>query len=180
MQAFDAALPGVLSPSISRYWQIEETGNVTTDLNFNWRTGEDSTIVTPADLRVFRGTSNACAMNLSNCVITPAAKTATITGVTNFSPWGIAQFVPNAAGVSIGGRVRLANGTGLGNALVTLTDQAGNSRTMRTSSFGYFFFDDLEAGDTYILNVTLKQLQFAPQAIIASEEATNIEFIPQE
>lgn len=180
VQAFDIALPGVATPRISRYWQIDESGNVMTDLNFNWRTGDDSAIVTPADVRIFRGTSNACAMNLANCTINTVTRTATITAVTDFSPWGLAQFVPNAAGVNIGGRVRTADGTGLANATVTLTDQLGNSRTVRTSSFGYFFFEDLEAGDTYILSVTMKQRQFTPQAVTASEEATNIEFIPQD
>ena len=88
--------------------------------------------------------------------------------------------VITAANVGIGGRVMTAAGQGLSMATVTLTDNAGNSRTTRTSSFGYFFFDDLEAGNTYVVTVTMKQRQFTPQIITASEEATNIEFVAQE
>lgn len=180
VEAIDAPLPGVTTPSISRYWQITETGDVTTNLRFNWRFGEDSAIGDPSEVRIFRGTSNACEMNLSNCSIMLSENTATITGVSDFSPWGLAQLGPNAAGVSIGGKIINSQGVGLRNIEVTLTDSNGNIRRINTGTFGYFLFEDLEAGNTYVLSFNSKNYHFLPRVVTPSEDILDLEIIPQQ
>jgi len=65
-----------------------------------------------------------------------------------------------AANVSLGGRVATAQGVGINNAVITLTDQNGNTRTARTGSFGNYRFNDLQAGQTYVLTVTRKGYSF--------------------
>lgn len=75
--------------------------------------------------------------------------------------------VPTAAQVSIGGRVAAADGAGIRNVVITLTDSNGATRTARTSSFGYFRFDEVEAGETYVLGVQSKRFTFSqPTRII--------------
>jgi hypothetical protein len=82
---------------------------------------------------------------------------------------------PTAAGVSVSGRVLTANGNGLRNAVITLTNQQGTSRSMLTSSFGYYRFDDVQAGETYIISVLSKRYRFAPRIVSVADEIT--EFI---
>lgn len=88
------------------------------------------------------------------------------------------RFTPNvAANVSVGGRVLTANVSGISRAVVTLTDQSGASRTMRTSSFGYYSFDDVRVGATYILTVNHRRYQFTPRVITVSEEITDADIV---
>lgn len=83
--------------------------------------------------------------------------------------------VVTAAGVSVAGRV--TNGrNGLENAFVTLTDEQGNERKTRTNSFGYFSFDDIAAGQTYIVQVRARRYQFAPQVISVNDNLTGLVF----
>lgn len=53
----------------------------------------------------------------------------------------LALSAPTAAEVSLSGRVMTADGRGLQNAIVLLTDETGNTRTTLTSSLGYYNFD---------------------------------------
>ncbi|MBS1792894.1 MAG: carboxypeptidase regulatory-like domain-containing protein [Acidobacteria bacterium] len=87
-----------------------------------------------------------------------------------------AQSVPTAARVSISGKVIVGKGSGLRNAAVVLTDEQGNSRTVRTGTFGYFSFDEVEAGQTYIIAVQSKSYQFAPQVVSVQENVTDLDF----
>jgi hypothetical protein len=67
---------------------------------------------------------------------------------------------------------------GLNNALVTLTDTNGESRTVMTGKFGSFRFTDVLAGETYILTVTSKRYNYAPLVITANEDITELRFSP--
>lgn len=84
---------------------------------------------------------------------------------------------PTAAAVSIGGRVTDAGGRGVGNAVVTLVDMAGLTRTARTNPFGYYSFDAVQAGQTYIVSVQAKRHRFAPQVVNAGDDLTEVNFV---
>ena len=106
-----------------------------------------------------------------------------IAGTANSSPFAIqsgffnaAPVAPTAASVSVAGKVITDDGRGLRNARVVLTDAIGNSRTALTTSFGYYRFDDVAAGQTYIISVASKRFQFAPQVITVSEEINALDF----
>lgn len=58
-----------------------------------------------------------------------------------------------AANATLGGRVTAANGSGIRNVRVTLTDTAGKSRTILTGSFGYYSFEEVPSGETYVVSV---------------------------
>src|SRR5690606_8096123 len=63
--------------------------------------------------------------------------------------WAFDQIGPTAASVGVAGRVLTANGHGIVNASVTLTDTLGGTRQVRTASFGYFRFLNVAVGREY-------------------------------
>ncbi len=106
----------------------------------------------------------------------PLAPQATDQGAAFFY---INGFIPTAAPVSIGGRVLAPNGAGLRNAVVLLTLASGDTLRTISSSFGYFRFDNIEAGQTVVVSVASKRFQFAPQVVSAGEDITDLSFTPQ-
>jgi hypothetical protein len=86
---------------------------------------------------------------------------------------------PTAANVSVGGRVLTNEGMGIARTTVTLTDGAGNSRSATTNSFGYYKFDDVEAGGTYTLTVNNKRYLFAdsPRIVSVQDNIADLNFI---
>ncbi len=85
--------------------------------------------------------------------------------------------IPTAADVSISGRVLMPNGGGLRNARVRLTDSQGVSRTAISTSLGYYRFDNVRAGDAYVVNVSSKSYQFTPRLINVFDDLTSVDFI---
>ncbi len=81
-----------------------------------------------------------------------------------------------AANVSLAGRIVTANGNGVNGATVTVVDDTGFARTVRTGSFGYYRFDDLTAGRTYIVNVT-GRYTFAPRVVQLIDSLYDIDFV---
>lgn len=89
------------------------------------------------------------------------------------------KLAPTAANVSISGRVFAENNQGLRNAVVTLTDSNGQTHTTRTTSFGYFTFEEIEVGQTVIIGVRSKRFQFAPQVFSVNEQLEGLNFLPK-
>lgn len=88
---------------------------------------------------------------------------------------------PLAAGVTISGRITAANGGGIRNVSVTLTDSNGVSRTIPASSFGYYTFEDVESGGTYTISVSAKRYTFAnpTQVVTVNDNVGGIDFIAE-
>lgn len=86
--------------------------------------------------------------------------------------------VPTAAGVSVGGRVALANGTGLSRVTVSVTGSNGQIRTATTNSFGFYRFDSLPAGDTYTFQVSSRKYRFSnpTQVVSVNDNIANLNF----
>ncbi len=84
--------------------------------------------------------------------------------------------IVTAAAVSISGRVLTADGGGLMNARVTLTDSSGTARTILTGKLGAFRFDDVAAGEVYIITVGSRRYTFQPQVISVTENLTEVNF----
>lgn len=99
--------------------------------------------------------------------------------VNSLSPFILASNIaPTAANVSILGRVLTSSGRGLPNAVVSLTDSNGSSRMTRTSTFGFYRFNGIEAGQMLIINVRAKGFEFEPRILSINEDLTNVNFIP--
>ena len=84
---------------------------------------------------------------------------------------------PTASGAIVSGRVT-NNNRGISGVIISLTDGQGNNRTARTNQFGYFRFEEVEAGQTYIIEAHSKRFLFAPQVITLNENLTNLNFSP--
>ena len=85
--------------------------------------------------------------------------------------------VTAAANASISGRVTTPNGVGLRNATVVLTDSLGNRRSVTTSSFGYYQFDDVALAASYTLAVSSRQYRFAQRTVQVTGNLTDVDFV---
>ncbi|MDQ4120665.1 MAG: carboxypeptidase-like regulatory domain-containing protein [Acidobacteriota bacterium] len=83
-----------------------------------------------------------------------------------------------ASSVSVSGRI-MSGRRVISNARVFLTNQNGETKTALTNSFGYYRFGDVQAGGTYVLNVSSKRYNFSPQVITINEEMSDLNFIAQ-
>lgn len=83
---------------------------------------------------------------------------------------------PLAANLTVSGRVLTPDGSGLVNAFITLTDTNGNARTVQTSSFGHYKFEDVAAGQTYFINIRSRRYQFTPRILNVMEDIAGLDF----
>lgn len=90
-----------------------------------------------------------------------------------------AQLAPTAAAVTISGRAVTDTGIGIRNVRISLTDAAGNVRTVQTSAFGYYRFTQVQAGETCILSAAGKRYTFSQptQVVNAGEDVAEINFV---
>lgn len=97
-------------------------------------------------------------------------------GVNNIT---VSSNVTSAAGVSIGGRVMTANGRPIAKAQVVLSDVGGNTRSAITNPFGYYRFDELQAGITVLISVRGKGYTFTEptRVLFVSEDLASFDFI---
>ncbi len=91
-----------------------------------------------------------------------------------------AFLVPVAANVSVSGRVLTSDGRGLRNAVVSITGSNGIKRTITTSSFGLYTFDNVATGETYVMRVFSKLYRFAPRLVQVNDTLTDVDFVGQE
>lgn len=82
---------------------------------------------------------------------------------------------PTAAQVSISGNLRIES-RGISNARIMMTNQTGETVSVRTNQFGYFHFSTVNAGETYVLTVSSKYGSFYPLIINVQENITNLQF----
>jgi hypothetical protein len=93
---------------------------------------------------------------------------------------GNVQIGSTAAGVEVSGRVLTPDGRGLRNARVTITDANGEKRSATTSSFGYYKFEEVETGTTYVIGVSSKQYRFTSRVLQVTDSLTDFDFVGQE
>ena len=76
----------------------------------------------------------------------------------------------------IAGRILTPEGAGLRNATVTITGANGFTRTVVTSSFGYYTFGDIPAGGDYTLTVASRRYRFAARTVSVGADLSDIDF----
>ncbi len=87
---------------------------------------------------------------------------------------------PTAAGVEVTGRVfASADGRGVRNAVVTMTDENGFSRTTVTGALGTYRFTEIETGHNYIVSVRSRRFTFAPQVVQITDNVAGLDFVPE-
>lgn len=93
--------------------------------------------------------------------------------------WNFTPLAPTAASVNIGGRVRTATSRGIQNAVITITSSNGSTRTARSSTFGYYRFEGVAAGETYIVSISAKRFFFGQPTIVIGvfDEINDLDFV---
>ncbi len=96
--------------------------------------------------------------------------------------WTSAPLVPTAAEVTVGGQITTANGFGIRNVSVTLTEANGAVRTVLSTTFGYYRFNEIAAGQTVVISARAKRFDFGQptQVVLVNDDTTGINFIANE
>ncbi len=82
-----------------------------------------------------------------------------------------------ASGVAVGGRVLSSEGRGVRGANVTITDERGVSHTVSTGVNGTFRFEDVQPGQTYVVNVRSRRFNYSPQVIQVNDNIADLQFV---
>jgi CSLREA domain-containing protein len=92
------------------------------------------------------------------------------------------QLAPTAASVSVSGRVTTASGRGIRNVQITLIDSNGNQQTARSTTFGYYRFDDVTAGETVTLSIKARQFSFSQSTIVrtTNDSVNDADFVSEQ
>ncbi|CAN5408760.1 hypothetical protein BH20ACI2_BH20ACI2_14390 [soil metagenome] len=102
---------------------------------------------------------------------------------TNYQPTNVTIAGPSCAtstSVTVTGRVLSPEGNGLRNATVFITDTAGNRRSAITSSLGFYQFDEVRAGQPYVVGVSNKRYRFDPRLLQVDDNVANVDFMGRE
>ena len=83
--------------------------------------------------------------------------------------WGLEFLSSTAATGYISGRVTTSDGRGIRNARVTISGNSlPESRVVQTGSFGYFSFEGLQTGQTYVVTVSSQRYTFSTPSRVIS------------
>ncbi|HEX2639046.1 MAG TPA: carboxypeptidase-like regulatory domain-containing protein, partial [Pyrinomonadaceae bacterium] len=93
--------------------------------------------------------------------------------------WQIPVFGPTAANVTISGRIMDQGGQGIRGAIVAITDSTGKAKSAVSSTFGYYSFDEIATGQTYIIGVNSKRYQFTPKSITVNDQLSGVDFVAE-
>lgn len=96
--------------------------------------------------------------------------------VNSLSPFVVANAAPTAASVSVGGRIVDSNGNGISRVSVSITNQNGETRYAITNPFGFYRFDEIPVGETYVIAASHKRHQFNSQVIVVLEDIQTADF----
>jgi hypothetical protein len=163
--------------SLTRYWTITPTGPTQADITLNYQASDVPGGANENNFKFLRQNASGT-LAADPTTFNTTTHTFTITGVTAFSNWSLGTpLLPTAAGVQVSGRVMRSSGIPVSGAIVTITDNTGGTRTTRTNPFGYFTFDDIIVGQTYIVSVQSKQYQFAPRSISVGDAVADLNFV---
>ena len=90
---------------------------------------------------------------------------------------GVFTVTSAASSVNISGRVLTPQGRGLNGAQVKLTLADGSIRTVMTSSFGYYRFADVLAGQVVTVQIVSKKYGFQPQTVNLTGNVSDLNFV---
>ena len=95
--------------------------------------------------------------------------------------WAPLPLAPTAAGVTVGGRITTADGRGIRNVRMTITDAQGSVRRALSSAFGYYRFVDVLVGESYIFTVSARRFSFSQPVQVRSivDETNDINFVAE-
>ena len=91
-------------------------------------------------------------------------------------PSGAPRWIP-APAVQVSGRVTTPDGRGLRNAAMKIIDQNNLVRTVTTSSFGFYSFDNVATGQSYTMRISSRLYRFTPRVVQVTGNLTDVDFV---
>lgn len=93
--------------------------------------------------------------------------------------WTTSQIAPTAAVSIIEGRILTAEGQGIRNVSIIITDSNGMTRSVSSGSFGSFKFENLLSGNVYTITVQAKKYQFKQnsQVVFLLDNISDLNFV---
>ena len=146
--------------SINALVNIPVGGSVTFQLNATVATGTSGNLVNNASITAPSGVVD------SNGANSAASDSNTL--------------LTTSAGVMVSGRVMTPDGRGLRGAPVTIRNSDGVATTVITSSLGYYTFNEVEPGGTYVVGVGSRRYRFTSRVIQVADNLTDVDFIGME
>jgi|GEM_PF-2145090 len=165
------------SSSLARFWDLTEAGDLTANLTFNYLAADVNG--NQASYVVYKKVGAAAPADACNALsaCTLGTNQISITNIADFSQWSAGQLVPTAAVVPISGRVVTSDGLGIRGAVVSITDLHGLQRNAITNAFGYYTFDGVQSGGSYVLRASARRYSFSPRVMNISDALAGIDFV---
>ena len=130
VRATDSTLPGLnAGTSVSRYWTLGETGDLTADLGFTYIDADLNG--TETDYRLYKVAAGVLTnMCPGGPCVNDVTNTASITGVTDFSDWGIGENGSGTPGTLAFSSATYSGGENSGFVTVTVNRTGGSANTV--------------------------------------------------
>lgn len=162
----------VTATAVSRRWALTEAGDLTATLGFTYLDADVNG--SEPNYKVFKRTGGVTT-EVAGSTIDAGSNTATVTGITDFSDWGIGEALDAPVlTADIGGRLELAGGRGISNATIILSNPGGEIRRTQPNQFGYYRFLDVAIGVTYTVTVDSKRYTYDPNSQTFTLNADNL------
>jgi hypothetical protein len=163
--------------ALQRYWTLTETGDLTSNLTFNYLDADvpSGTAESSLKLEQYEGFFNQWPATID----INADTVTTTTPVSQFSDWTLLPTIGASGPFVVSGRVFDTSGLGVRNARVVFADQSGNTRTTLTNAFGYYYFDNIDSGSTFIASVSYRRFTYAQRVVQVFNSLSDVNFTPQ-
>lgn len=179
------ARTNLLTATISAATAVPSLAGPNTGNSANFTvTTPDNTITFTSDFVSFAATTQRN-LGLSFSSVTPQLALGAGGFLQSFTAAGAGTFASNpppivagttAASVIVGGRVLTPSGRGLRNALVTVTEADGTTRTVLTGVNGSYNFPDLTIPQTIVVSVRSKSYRFLPRVFSPDADFGELDF----
>jgi len=88
------------------------------------------------------------------------------------------DLAPTAGPVSVAGRIMTRDGRGVSGATVSMMDQNGVAFSVRTDSLGFYRFESVPGGQSYVLVVKSEAFSFSPRVLTAYADVSGVNIYP--
>jgi hypothetical protein len=123
------------------------------------------------------GTDKLYSINLTTGAATLVGTIGTGTTVYSGLTAATAPSATSAAEVTISGRVVTSYGTALRGAVVKLTDDSGATRSISTNAFGYYSFDKVASGRSYVIGASARRYTFTSRLITVVDTLSSLDMV---
>lgn len=126
--------------------------------------------------RFFSTTADIGASSIKNGSAAPVLMSWTLSNSANWAigAFAIRAYAASAASGKISGKVVSGEGRGIPRAVVSLTNSTGETQTARTNGFGYFRFNNVLFGETYVVEVQSKEFNFQSEVLTFEGELNDL------